>query len=117
MKEKQYPIQERDYQPALIWAKFQRYAGIKAERAIQPHDLTLFIYLKNKSGAYFLNSSKLYWDEIVGDGYYSNCDQNSLWEDRDNIFEFVGQGFQKDRKETELIAESMEEFTEKMNLD
>jgi hypothetical protein len=95
-------------QPALLWAKFVDYAQSVSERTVRR--IELFIYRMDKPGAYYMNSGKLYWDEIVGDGYFSNCDQDELEKNKDVLGEVIAIGIGHERERPTLIAKSFSDF-------
>ncbi|MBF0537353.1 MAG: hypothetical protein HQL03_03765 [Nitrospirae bacterium] len=78
---------KKQYDPNLIWAATCSYAD-KFDRPPQKK-LQIFIYRKDvQEGAFFISIGKLYWDDIVGDGYHSKIEQNSL-EQHANLLEEV----------------------------
>jgi divalent metal cation (Fe/Co/Zn/Cd) transporter len=56
-----------------------------------------------------MHNGKLYWDEIVGDGYFSNCDQDELEQNADKLGEVTAVGLSRDRG-PKLLAKTFNEF-------
>lgn len=76
----------------------------------QMKSIELFFFRCDKAGAYWLDSKgKLYWDEIIGDGFRKNCEQTALWDNRDQICEVMAKGFEKDGSFT-FITNKIEDF-------
>ncbi|MBF0591770.1 MAG: hypothetical protein HQL02_06755 [Nitrospirae bacterium] len=71
--------------------------------------LQIFIYRKDvQEGAFFISIGKLYWDDIVGDGYHSKIEQNSLEQHANLLEEVVVNGIRKNRET--VFFKSYEDF-------
>lgn len=104
-------IFKRDYQPSLLWAKFFEWHQVKyadeINMPIRPHDLTLYIYRSDSTGAYSMTGPKLYWsDEPITGQYIQNTDQNDLYENAENLGEVVF--WDRRKKQTIVVGKTFE---------
>lgn len=109
---------QKIYDPQLLWAYLKRWQeaqeGYSRWTATR---LTLFIYLKDRGGAFYLHGPKLYWDDDPTDGYFSNCDQSRLQEEAEagNLGEVIVYGINREFRDSTLFT-SFSEFLEKIGL-
>ena len=89
-------MEKRDYQPSLLWVKTRNWYESQSEnkelahRPLGAHDLTLYIYRTDKSGAWMMHGPKLYWtDEPMSGQYFRNTDQSDLYDNADVLGEVV----------------------------
>ena len=106
---------ERRYEPTLVWLKFTAWARGQ-EDGDPGHRLQLFLYRKDRGGAYHLHGPKLYWDEDPSDGYFGNCGQDELAENADKIGEVAAYGLSRHRELT-LVANGYDEFCRLIGLE
>lgn len=111
-------MEKRDYQPSLLWVKVQAWYDAQQDpmsqhRPLGPHDLTLYIYRTDQSGAYMMHGPKLYWtDEPMSGQYFRNTDQDDLFENADLLGEVVL--WDRRTKKTVLIGHTFEAAVKKI---
>lgn len=93
-------MEKRYYQPSLLWSIArdwyidQANSGpryhLSAPQEYGPHDLTLYVYRTDETGAYMLSGPKMYWqdDPMTGD-HFGNIDQGALADNADTLGEVV----------------------------
>lgn len=81
----------RKYQPSLLWARVAEFAAQQwPEAELSAHDLALYIYRTDTTGAYYLYGPKMYWsDEPVTGQHFSNINQDDLDENSGVLGEVV----------------------------
>ena len=77
--------ERRFYNSVLLAGYVQNYlANIDDLKEYKESQVRVFFFVQRKEGAYFFNlsSCKLYWDDELTDGHFSNADQDELWQNR-----------------------------------
>src|SRR5690554_3541497 len=102
---------KRDYQPSLLWSRFIAWC-VREHGADERSRPALYIYVKDRPGAYYLFGGRLYWDDDIGDGQFSNCAQDALWEERDELGEAVATGLGSLGRDVVTIAQDYDALIE-----
>jgi hypothetical protein len=86
-------IDERFYQPRLIWGYFLnwiRQKELKDQINVSGNSPTLLIFRKSEDGAYHMHNHILYWTRDVSGSGFTNCDQDALWYHSEDLGEVQG---------------------------
>ncbi|MDD5551359.1 MAG: hypothetical protein PHS34_08875 [Candidatus Omnitrophica bacterium] len=108
----------RNYQPSLVWSlAHDWYINNLPEQPAteyRPHDLTVYVYRTDSTGAWMMTNPKLYWQEtpITGD-HFENCDQNELWVNNDLLGEVVI--YDRKLRKSTVVGKTFDEAWEKIS--
>lgn len=104
---------ERLLRPQLLWGYFSKFVDKKVDKNNWNRRLSLYIFRKSETGAYYLLGPTLYWVEDPDGSGFFNCEQNELQKHSDDLAEV--QGFVYRNSEQGILQwNSWEEFVEEM---